>query len=67
MVTKRFSLVDIAEMNLNSGDAHPRDRISKSNTGMGISPRIKEQTILHTIRCMNMVNQRPFTVFLKNC
>jgi len=66
MVTKLFPPMDITQVNLYGGQLDSGDRIPNGDTGMGVSTWINQKTIPRTDRRVNVINQRPFVIFLKN-
>lgn len=52
-------------MNLNAGQADGRDGIAQGDTGVGVSARVKEQTISPSLSFMDRVDKRAFMVGLK--
>ncbi len=64
MVTERFAAMNVAEMNLYSGQINSGDRISKGNTGVSIGSGVHQNTLTLTHCIMDSINQDTFVVRL---
>jgi hypothetical protein len=66
MVAKFFPPVNVTEMYFHGGNIHSRDRVTNSNTGMGIGSWVNQDSIMNSQSSMDGVDQCSFVVRLKN-
>ena len=64
MVPKRFTLMNITEMNFNNRELDGCDRISYRHARMGIGGRIEHNAVVSIECSVNRTHHFPFTIKL---
>lgn len=66
MMAERLAAIDIAEMNLYSGNVYGSDRVSNGHAGVRVGTRINQDALMLPPRSLNSVNESTFVIGLKS-
>jgi len=66
MVAKGFALIDVAQMNFNSGNFDSRDRVANGNAGVRIRTWINHEAVILIDRAMNCIDKCAFVIRLQH-